>query len=278
MTTPADLNIESRMAEIIRRAEAREQALRTFLADCPPTIACASHPEVIRLISFERSQLKTAKNDGELCVAYEPCGICQAERAENDVRERLKRQGVPDVLLHCTFENWSCPDDSHRGHLEVVREFCRARCGCLALLGGLGVGKSHLAVAAMRHFKDGLFVKQNTLLRRLRATYRDAKAGDPVEEAQRTGLFVLDEVGLTSGGRDELPALHEALDFRHGHRKPTIVTSNLTWEQLGGVIGDRLADRFTESAFRILVFGGTSKRPTARKRYFAGAANEPPGV
>ena len=131
-----------------------------------------------------------------------------------------------------------------------------------------GTGKSHLSAAALRQIGGGWFVKQSSLLFALRATYRDKAARDPIERAQSARLLVLDDVGISSGGRDELPLLHEILDHRHGEKLPTIMTSNLPLEGLSAVIGDRMSDRLRESAFRVLNFTGTSNRRGARQRYF----------
>ncbi len=62
--------------------------------------------------------------------------------------------------------------------------------------------------------------------------------------------------------------LHEILDYRHGERLPTIITSNLQFENLSGVLGERMADRLRESTFRVLTFSGSSNRRDARQRYF----------
>ena len=136
------------------------------------------------------------------------------------------------------------------------------------MLGGFGTGKSHLGAAALRKFGRGWFIKQSSLLFALRATYKDKAAFDPIERAQTARLLVLDDVGISSGGRDELPLLHEILDYRHGERLPTIITSNLPIEGLSSVIGERMADRLRESAFRVLKFSGASNRRDARQRYF----------
>jgi DNA replication protein DnaC len=111
-------------------------------------------------------------------------------------------------------------------------------------------------------------VKQSQLLRMLRDTYRDKAALDPVEACQGAGCLLLDEIGLSAGGKDELPLLHDVLDYRHGEKLPTIITGNVSPEQLRDIIGERLADRLKQSAFGILLFSGKSNRPAAKDRYF----------
>ena len=120
-----------------------------------------------------------------------------------------------------------------------------------------------------RTFQNGLYVTQAGLLGRLRRTYRDDDAIDPVAQCKKAGLLVLDEMGLTSGGRDEFPMIHEILDYRYGERKPTILCGNITIDQLKQIVGDRMMDRLTECAFAILDFGGPSHRKDGRERYFS---------
>jgi DNA replication protein DnaC len=259
--------IEKSFAAMLRTTRERNEEVQRFIAAQPQEIFCKNHPHVARPISLERTRRASAENHGELTARYEPCPLCAEERAEAEIRERLHRQGVPENLLNATLGNWT-PDAANAGHLGRVREFITRKRGFLILLGDVGTGKTHLAVGVMRHFQNAFFVKQNTLLRKLRETYRDRAAVDPVAQCQDTGLLVLDEMGLSSGGRDELPLLHEVLDYRHCERKPTILTGNLNWQGLTAIIGQRLSDRLKESAFRVLVFKGESKRRDAREQYF----------
>lgn len=75
-------------------------------------------------------------------------------------------------------------------------------------------------------------------------------------------------MGLSAGGRDELPLLHDVLDYRHGHQKPAILTGNISVDQLRDVVGERMADRLRESCFAVLNFTGKSHRRESRERYF----------
>jgi len=260
-------SLEERLASFLHTAEERKEKAQRFMSTQPQAIKCERHPHIVRSISLEWTCWATKDHQGELTAGYEPCALCAEERTEALVRERLHSQGVPENLLRATLDNWR-PDAENVGHAEFIHTFSIDKRGFLILLGDIGTGKTHLAVGVMRNFKNAFFVKQNTLLRMLRQTYRDGAAIDPVTQCQRAGLLVLDEMGLSSGGRDELPLLHEILDYRHGERKPTILTGNLDWQALTEIIGQRLSDRLKESAYRVLVFKGESKRREARDEYF----------
>lgn len=257
-------DFEQTVERLRQTAERVLRERRAFMATQPAVVRCRVHPDCERRIDEQLTARATANNIGGFKAGYTPCPKC----LEDLQLERLQGYGVSDNLVHATFENFTPDDESEAGHVEVVKSFCEIRRGFLVMLGGYGTGKSHLAAAALRTIGKGWFVKQSSLLFALRQTYRNKAAFDPIERAQSARLFVLDDVGLSAGGRDELPLLHEILDYRHGERMATIITSNFEWDIITNVIGERMADRLRESAFRVLTFTGTSHRRDARQRYF----------
>jgi len=255
--------IELAIERLSRTVMEEERKFLAFISKQPQSITCRVHPDCNRQIDKNYKD----KVGGQFKARYLPCIKCQNEARQKVERERLHSCGVPDNLIHATFDNLK-PESDAAGHVEDTKEFCNAGRGFLVMLGGVGTGKSHLAVASFRFFGNGWFIKHSSLLNALRATYRDRAAFDPIDRANSARLFVLDDVGLSAGGRDELPLLHQILDYRHGERLPTIITSNLSWENLRDFLGDRMADRLRESTFRVLTFTGTSQRSIARERYF----------
>jgi DNA replication protein DnaC len=262
LTSPT--NLDQQLERLRQSAERASSDRRAFMATQPQIIRCRVHPDCERIIDERITATATANNFGKLRAGYTPCSKC----IEDAQLVRLSGFGLPENLIHATFENFSPDDEADAGHVEVVKSFCEAKRGTLVMLGGYGTGKSHLSAAALRTFGKGWFVKNSTLLNSLRDTYRDKLAFNPIERAQSARLFVLDDAGLSAGGKDQLPLIHEILDYRHGERLPTIITSNLSWDGLTGVIGERMSDRLRESAFRILNFTGKSHRREARQRYF----------
>jgi DNA replication protein DnaC len=242
-----------------------DEALDAFLATEPREQECEQHPGQTQKLNRELTR-DYAGVDGDGCFSFHsrfsPCPICE--------RERLLRQGVPLALVHADFVNWRPRTDGERQHLERAREFALVRRGFLFLLGPVGVGKSHLAVGIMRAFSSALFVRQAQLLRQLRQHYHDSAIANPIAGAQEAGLLVLDELGVSSGGKDEQPMLSEILAARYEQRLPTVVTSNLTWKGVAAALGSRLEDRLRESIFCVLVFAGNSHRAKRRAAYFEG--------
>lgn len=259
-----EINLDQALERFQKTAERSQRELRDFVATQTQVVRCRVHPDFERRIDPQLTARTTANNFGTFKAGYTPCQKCLEEAQV----AKLQSYGLPDNLINATFENFTPDEEADAGHVEAVKSFCDIRRGFLVMIGGYGTGKSHLSAAALRAVGKGWFVKQSSLLYALRQTYRDTAAFDPIDRAQSARLFVLDDVGSSSGGRDELPLLHEILDYRHGERLPTIITSNLPFEKLSAVIGERMADRLRESAFRVLKFTGTSNRRQARQRYF----------
>ncbi|MEI8290375.1 MAG: ATP-binding protein [Verrucomicrobiota bacterium] len=256
--------IEQTVERLRQSAERVQRERRDFMASQPQVVRCRVHPDCERMIDERITATATANNFGKFKAGYTPCPKC----VEEAQLVRLIGYGLPENLIHATFENFIPDDDADAEHVEAVKSFCQVKRGSLIMLGGYGTGKSHLAAASLHTFGKGWFVKNSTLLNCLRDTYRDKSAFDPIDRAQSARLFVLDDAGLSVGGRDQLPLLHEILDYRHGERLPTIITSNLEWDSLANVIGERMADRLCESAFGVMKFTGGSHRREARQRYF----------
>ena len=71
-------------------------------------------------------------------------------------------------------------------------------------------------------------------------------------KCQDAGVLVLDDIGAGAREGEAKPWLgwlDDVLDFRHGHRRRTVITSNLPADKLKAWLGPRLTDRLSEGAF-----------------------------
>jgi DNA replication protein DnaC len=258
----ADVPIATRLDRWAASVEERTAKRNAWLAIQPPSIACSMHPQIACLLDRKKSGTDSA--------VYEPCALCEAERTEPGRRRVLRAAGFPANLVHASFDNWEPRNEIETQHLAAVRKFAeKSRRGFLLLLGALGTGKTHLAIAVGRVFlreenldddefpRQPIFRSQAALLRELRASYHDRS--DPIARAQRAPLLVIDDMGVSAGGKDEWPAISEILDHRYTANLPTVLTANLSPADLRDLLGDRLWDRFKESS-SILIFSGPSHR------------------
>lgn len=71
-------------------------------------------------------------------------------------------------------------------------------------------------------------------------------------KCQDAGILVLDDIGAGAREAEAKPWLgwlDDVLDFRHGHRRRTVITSNLPEAKLKAWLGPRLADRLGDGVF-----------------------------
>jgi len=216
-------------------------------------------------LSISASQIAKA-----LRFCFHPCQHCRLDAQMDHQSIMLKQSGVPDNLLHATFDNYTVKTNGEKLNLERAKEFAAVQMGFIVMTGNAGNGKSHLAVAALRVAGcRGRVLTQNSLIYELRKRYHDNHADNIVERCMKTRFLILDDVEESSGGRDEFPALSGVLTYRHDHKLPSVLTSNLKLADFKKAIGFRLEDRFRESLFDVLEFTGPSRRSEQRSRYFA---------
>lgn len=259
------------MEELGIQAAKDRRDLEAFAAGQPQTVACNVHPHVIRHINLNLSsavthQARLAGAEG-FTLVYDPCPECRRDRATSKKSSWLQSAGCPPILCHATFDTFCIENDQDRNALGMAHKFAADGKGFLFMTGALGDGKSFLAVAILRAVGKGMFMTHNDLLFKLRRGYGDRDAEDVLERAIEAKLFVLDDVGLSTGGRDDIPMLHHVLSNRHDAQMPTVVTSNLTLPDVYRTLGDRMAQRFAQSQYAHVAFSGPSHRQRERANY-----------
>jgi len=177
---------------------------------------------------------------GQMAVVCE-CGM--EERAEK-VMERAR---VPKRYEHCDFESYATDladgktwTTQHEQALKqaklmtqgFVRDYPATEKGLL-LMGPSGVGKTHLAVAALKELirrgHNGLFCDYRELLKEIQASYNPASEStemsvlEPVRTAE---ILVLDDLGASKPSAWVLDIIGLVLNARYNEKRMTILTTN----------------------------------------------------
>jgi DNA replication protein DnaC len=173
-----------------------------------------------------------------------PCDCTVSDR-----RSRIfERSRLPKRYLHCNFESYDAdPYDRERDasawnqSLEqakiVVHGFARdfpvgAEHGLL-LMGPCGVGKTHLAVAALTEIvlrgHTGLFYDYRELLKQIQDSYNpesNATEMGVLEPVLKAEVLLLDDLGSSKPSLWALETVGYILNTRYNEHRVTLLTSN----------------------------------------------------
>lgn len=177
---------------------------------------------------------------------------CQCKKtARPDVL--LAQARIPSRFLHCDMGNFEplCPS-LHRALMHTkkfVEEYPVVDVGLL-YLGTCGVGKTHLAVSALKELIKkgigGLFYDFRDLLKEIQDSYNpnthtsELKILAPVFDAE---VLVLDELGASKPTEWVQETITHIINKRYNEKKVTIFTSNYQDIPIGSAYDETLTDR-----------------------------------
>lgn len=200
------------------------------------------------------------------------------------MEQRSAAAAIPKRYIHCTIRNFHDLDAiALRKAKERVLEF--ADCWPfsdpgkgLLLMGGCGVGKTHLAVALLQEIiranKPGklLFSNFQGLIQEIHASFESDQAPGKAEILQPildADLLVLDELGSVKPTSFVQDTMYYVINTRYNDEKVTVFTTNYldepasAEESIEDRIGSRLRSRLWEMTDRIVLAGNDyRKRPS----------------
>ncbi len=130
------------------------------------------------------------------------------------------------------------------------------------LLGGVGVGKTHLMAATLyeleRRYPGKLFAYWPMPLFAMER--RDRERRDPIHLCLDADVVFLDDLGAEYVTEWSLEGLYIILDTRLANEQPLIVASNLTLQEIKNLYGNRILSRFYESNAHVVELIGPDRR------------------
>ncbi|HVG20822.1 MAG TPA: ATP-binding protein [Blastocatellia bacterium] len=177
---------------------------------------------------------------------------CQCKKtARPDVL--LQQARIPNRFVHCAMDNFELLQPSlHRALMNTkkfVEEYPVVDVGLL-YLGRCGVGKTHLAVAALKEIIKkgiaGMFYDFRDLLKEIQDSYNpnthtsELKILAPIFDAD---VLVLDELGASKPTEWVQETITHIINKRYNDKKVTIFTSNYLDIPIGSAYDETLTDR-----------------------------------
>ena len=179
--------------------------------------------------------------------------------AEGRVRERLLAQaGIPARYRHCTlssFELWNSKDPTLAKARRQVQEFVDVfpkEAKGLLLMGPVGTGKTHLAVAALQQIMaekrppvHGQFADFTSLVLEIQMTFDGSGSSREIlAPLISADLLVLDELGAGKTTPWVMDLLYYLVNTRYLEGRLTIFTTNFSDYAKGAE--EKLADRVSQ--------------------------------
>lgn len=191
------------------------------------------------------------------------CEIAEIKKQEEAEKERKRQEriernrqgsGIPTKQRKQTFDNFAARQGVLKAlsaSKEYAERFPKVTHGIL-FIGPCGSGKTHLA-SAIGHevLEKGYtvkFISAYELYIAVLNTYKgfEESEAELTEPLKRCRLLIIDDIGTTPPTDKSKAVLHSIIEYRMNYEKPTLLTSNLTLDELADKLDSRTIDRLYE--------------------------------
>ena len=190
-------------------------------------------------------------------------------RRERSVLYRISQAKLPERWSLDTFPFDHQPG-VHAGQIRQLAELDWVPASQnLVFIGPTGVGKTGLASAlllrALENGYRGLFLKAQDLFDELYTSLADRSTRKLLDHLARVDVLLIDEMGYLNLRPEQTNAFFKLMEERY-RRKPTLITTNLPYDDWYGFLGNKhmvaaLLDRLRHHCQTIQIDGPSLRNP-----------------
>lgn len=196
------------------------------------------------------------------------------EQKHLDLVRQLKAEGFSDpALLEWTFANDNGRSLQMRHTHRYVEQWQTIHAENIGLLlwGGFGTGKSFLAGcianALMEQKVPVCMTNFAHVVNELNSSF--SGQNKVVDRLCRYPLLIIDDFGMERGTEYALEQIYNIVDSRYRSRKPLIVTTNLTLDEIRhpqDTVHARIYDRLLEMCVPVSCIGASFRKESAQEK------------
>lgn len=204
---------------------------------------------------------KCMKEDSDASKA-----IANRERRESLSGKYSKTTGAEDFNLGSLYKNaslsrWTAPDKFH----QDISSWLINDSPFMLVQGGPGTGKTYLCASVLNYLKEQgkevVYLTHRRFLSQIQEMMgQDIDNYSAVKKTAFKRFLIFDDLGSSTNTSWQIDMILELFDIRYSHCLKTLITSNMTVEELHDMLDSRIASRLLDKKNMNLEFWSEDRR------------------
>ena len=188
---------------------------------------------------------------------------------ESSLKWRIQQAGMPELWSLETFPYAKQPGVNRKQMRAFAELDFIAKAENIVFIGETGVGKTGLAsgilLKALENGYRGKFVRAQDLFDEMYASLADRSTRGLVNRLARLDVLLIDELGYLTIRPEQCNIFFKLMEERY-RRKPTIITTNLDYEEWANFLGNKalvnaLLSRLRHQCHTVRINGPSLREP-----------------